>query len=147
MLGGGYGAIAGAVVGGATSLVGGAMDLENLQKRQQEARNYAIDNYSLSLGNIRALPYSITKTSALTFNNKLFVFVEIYECSEEEKEAYYLKLRYNGMSVRKIGNILGYMSQDNSNYFRGRVIRIEDLSEDNHYFEAINEELMKGVFI
>ena len=147
MLGGGYGAIAGAVLGGTTSLVGGVMDLENLQKRQQEARNYAIDNYSLSLGNIRALPYSITKTSALTFNNKLFVFVEIYECSEEEKEAYYLKLRYNGMSVRKIGNILGYMSQDNSNYFRGRVIRIEDISEDNHYFEAINEELMKGVFI
>lgn len=147
MVGGGYGAVAGAVVGGITSGIGGAMDLANLQKRQQEARNYAIDNYNLSLGNIRALPYSITKTSALTYNNKLFVFVEIYECSDEEKEAYYEKLKYNGMSVRKISNINNFISQDNSNYFRGRLIRNESISEDNHYFEILNEEMMKGVYI
>lgn len=147
MVGAGYGAIAGAVVGGVASGIGGAMDLANLQKRQQEARNYAIDNYNLSLGNIRALPYSITKTSALTYNNKLFVFVEIYECSDEEKEAYYEKLKYNGMSVRKISNINNFISQDNSNYFRGRLIRNESISEDNHYFEILNEEMMKGVFI
>lgn len=142
-----YGAIAGAVIGGVASGVGGALDIQNLEKRQQEARSYAIDNYRLNLGNVQALPYSITKTSALTYNNKLFPFVEIYECSEEEKEAYYLKLKYNGMTVGKIGFIDNYRSLDNSNYFRARVIRINRISEDNHFYEIINEELMKGVYI
>ena len=147
MVGGPYGAIAGAVIGGVTSGIGGVMDLLNLEKRQQETRNYAIDNYNLQLGNIQALPYSITKTSALTFNNKLFPFIEIYECSEIEKEAYYLKLRYNGMTVSKIDVMKYYTSDSNANYFRAKLIRIETISEDNHYVEAINEELMKGVFI
>ena len=149
MVGGGYGAIAGAVIGGGASAVGGAMDIANLEKRQQEARNYAIDNFNLQLGNVRALPNSITKTSALTYNNKLFPFIEIYQCSEEEKEAYYLKLKYNGMTVSKIDVIQNFKSDDdsNSNYFRARLIRITNISEDNHYVETINEELMKGVFI
>ena len=147
MVGGGYGAVAGAVIGGVASGVGGGLDLANLERRQQEARNYAIDNYNLQLGNIRALPNSITKTSALTYNNKLFPFVEIYECSEIEKEAYFTKIKYNGMSVRIIDKIKGYLSSDASQYFRGRLIRMTNISEDNHYVETINEELMKGVYI
>ena len=147
MVGGGYGAIAGAVIGGVASGAGGVLDIQNLEKRQQEARNYAIDNYNLQLGNIRALPNSITKTSALTLNNKLFPFVEIYECSDIEKEAYFKKILYNGMSVRVIGNIREYYSGEASQYFRGRLIRVTDISEDNHYVETINDELMKGVYI
>ena len=142
-----YGAIAGAVVGGFTSGIGGVLDIENLQKRQDEARSYAVDNYNLQLGNIRALPNSITKTSALTYNNKLFPFVEIYECSDVEREAYFKKIKYNGMSVRIIDEITNYLSEDSSNYFRGRLIRMTNISEDNHYVETINEELMKGVYI
>ena len=142
-----YGAIAGAAIGGVASGLGGAMDIQNLQKRQFEAKSYAIDNYNYSLGNIKALPYSITKTSALTYNNKLFPFIEIYECSEVEKEAYYLKLKYNGMTVSKIDTIQPYRSFENANYFRAKLIRADAISEDNHYVETINEELMKGVFI
>lgn len=146
-MGGGAGAIAGAVVGGLVSGVGGALDIANLNKRQQEARNYAIDNYNLQLGNVRALPYSITKTSPITYNNKLFPFVEIYECTDVEKEAYYKKIKYNGMSVRIIDVMNNYISSNNQNYFRGKLIRVTEISEDNHYVEIINEELMKGVYI
>ena len=142
-----YGAIAGAVIGGVASGVGGALDISNLKKRQEEARDYAFDNYNYSLGNIKALPYSITRTSALTYNNKKVPFIEIYECTEVEKEAYYLKLKYNGMTVSKIDTIESYKSSDNSNYFRAKLIRLVNISEDNHYVETINEELMKGVFI
>lgn len=151
IVGGGWGALAGAVIGAGTSAAGGAMDLANLQKRQQEARSYAIDNYNLQLGNVRALPYSITKTSALTFNNKFFPFIEIYECSEEEKEAYYNKLYWNGMTIGIIDRIEKYMSNYYSNYFRGKLIALhgEEGSNavENRIIEAINYELMKGVFI
>ena len=142
-----YGAIAGAVVGGVASGIGGAMDIANLEKRQQEQRSYAIDNYNLQLGNVRALPYSITKTSALTFNNKLFPFVEIYDCTEVERLAYYEKLWFNGMTIGIIDKMEGYLTYDARYYFRAKLIRFVDISEDNHYLEAVNEELLKGVFI
>ena len=142
-----YGALAGAAIGGFASGAGGLMDIQNLEKRQTEQRNFAIDNYNLQLGTVRALPNSITKTSALTFNNKLFLFYEVYECSEEEKQAYYSKIKYNGMTVGKIDTMQNYISADNSNYFRAKLIRLLDISEDNHYVETINEELLKGVFI
>ena len=147
MAGGPYGAIAGAVIGGGLSAVGGVLDYMNLEKRQQEMRNFAIDNYNLNLGNVRALPYSITRTSAYTYNNKLFPFVEIYSCTEIEEQAYYRKLEFNGMTIGIIDTISFYRSGDNSNYFRAKLIRTNDVSEDTHYVQAINEELLKGVFI
>lgn len=151
IVGGGWGALAGAVIGAGTSAVGGAMDLANLQKRQQETRSYAIDNYNLQLGNVQALPYSITKTSALTLNNKLFPFVEIYECSDEERLAYYDKIYWNGMTIGIIDRIEKYQSGSWANYFRGKLIALygEEGSNavENRIIEAINMELMKGVFI
>ena len=51
------------------------------------------------------------------------------------------------MSVRIIDTMLNYKSDDASQYFRGRLIRMTNISEDNHYVETINEELMKGVYI
>ena len=151
IVGGGWGALAGAVIGAGTSAIGGALDLANLQKRQQEARSYAIDNYNLQLGNVRALPYSITKTSALTYNNKLFPFIEIYTCSEEEEWAYYLKLWWNGMTIGKIDYLPNYVSGNWANYFRGKLVALygEEGSNavENRIIEAINDELMKGVFI
>ena len=151
IVGGGWGALAGAVIGAGSSAVGGALDLMNLQKRQEETRSFAIDNYNLQLGNIRALPYSITKTSALTYNNKLFPFVEIYECSDVEREAYYNKLTWNGFTIGIIDTIRNYMSGSWANYFRGKLIALygEEGSNavENRIIEAINIEFMKGVFI
>ena len=147
MVGGGWGALAGGILGTGVSAIGGVMDVEHLKARQREAKSYAMDNFNLSLGNIRALPYSITKTDALTYNNKLFPFVEIYECSEVEKQAYYNKIKYNGMSVRIIDQIDKYYSGSASQFFRGRLIRSDAIAEDSHYLQAVNAELMEGVFI
>ena len=142
-----FGGFAGALAGGGLSAIGGVLDIANLEKRQKEARSYAIDNYNLNLGNIKALPYSITKTSALTYNNKLFPFVEIYDCTDAEKEAYVNKIRWNGMTIGVVGKMRDYVSLDNSNYFRGKLIRLDTIAEDNHFLNAINEELLKGVYI
>ena len=150
-LGGGWGALAGGILGGAASLTGGALDIANLQKRQSEARSFAIDNYNLHLGNVRALPYSITKTSALTYNNKIFPFIEFYSCSDVEEWAYYMKLWWNGMSIGVIDHLPKYESGNYANYFRGKLVALygEEGSNavENRIVEAINMEFMKGVFI
>ena len=144
-MGGGYGAAAGAIIGAGTSLGAGIADYANLERRQRENRSFAIDNFNLQLGNIRALPNSITKTSALTANNKLFPFVEIYECTDVEKVAYYNKLKYDGMTVGIIDNISNYIGYNEM--FKGQLIRNVNVMEDNHVLEELNKELMKGAYI
>ena len=83
--GGPYGAAAGAVVGGALSGIGGVLDYSNLTARQRENRQFAIDNFRYQLGNIQALPYNLNKVNPFTLNNKIFPFIEIYSCTDEER--------------------------------------------------------------
>lgn len=142
-----YAAAAGAVIGGTTAMVGGAMDLANLQMRQQEAKSFAIDNYNYSLQNIRALPASITKTSPITNNNKLFPFVEYYTCTDVEKAAFKNKIKYDGMSVGVIDTLENWVSGEAENYVKGHLIRLDTISEDNHLLEELNLELSKGVYL
>ncbi len=147
MVGGVPGAIIGGVAGAGASLAGGIVDYQNIEKRVAETKDFALDNFNLSLQNIKALPYSITRTNALTANNKLFPFVEIYECTETEKEAYFNKLKYDGMSVGVIGKMSDYETSERNAYFKGKLIRSETIKADSHVLNAIYIELMKGVYI
>lgn len=147
MVGGGYGAIAGAVVGLGTSMAGGIADVVNLEKRQKEAKSFAIDNYNYSLQNIHALSYSLTKCTALTYNNKLYPFVEKWTCTPEEREALIRKLQYDGMTVNKIGKIQDYTGNDI--LVRGEIIRFNgtELKSDAHMANEIFVEIKKGVYL
>lgn len=144
MAGGGYGAIAGAIIGGVSSTVGGALDLVNLDKRQREEKSFAVDMYNYSLQNVHALSYSLTRCTALTYNNKLFPFVEKWTCTPEEKDALLEKLHYDGMTVNRIGKIQDYIGNDTM--VRGEIIRI-DLNSDNHMANEIYNEIRKGVYL
>lgn len=70
-IGGVYGAIAGAVGGAIGGGVTGALDYANTIKMMEENRQYAIDMYGYNLQNIQAIPTSLTKTSALTYNTRV----------------------------------------------------------------------------
>lgn len=146
MVGGGYGAIAGAVIGFGSSAAGGVIDTLNLEKKIKENRSFAIDMYNFNLQNIKALPYTMTRCTALTFNNKLFPFVETYTCTDEEKEAFVMKLKYDGMTVNRIGKIEDYTDLS-GNMVRGQVIRLEGLKEDAHMANEIYDEIKKGVYL
>ena len=146
-----YGAIAGAVVGTALGAAGGVMDLINLDKKINENRNYAIDMYNFNLQNIKALPYSMTRCTALTFNNKLFPFVEKYTCTNEEKDAYVNKLKYDGMTVDRIGKVQDFTDLSGK-MVRGEIIRLDEsnahpFKEDAHMATEIYNEIKKGVYL
>lgn len=146
MVGGGYGAIAGAAVGLVAGAAGGVMDMVNLDKKINENRSYAVDMYNFSLQNIKALPYSMTRCTALTYNNKLFPFIETYSCTDEEKEAFVYKLKYDGMTVNKIGKIQEYTDLA-GNMLKAELIRFEGLNEDAHMASEIYNEIKKGVYL
>lgn len=147
-VGGPVGAAVGAGAGLLTSGAGYAMDIDFMGQRHKEAKDYAIDKFNYQLGNIKALPYTLTKVSAFNINSKIWPFLEFYTCTEEEKEALRSKIKYESMTVMRIGLLGDYFSTDSERrYLKAELIRNETIAEDTHIFEAIYAELLKGVYI
>lgn len=148
MIGGGYGAIAGAIVGAGASAVGYGADISIMARQHQEARSIAIDKFNYQLGNIKALPYTLTKVGSFDISSKIFPVLEYYTCSEEEKQALRNKIKYESMTIMAIG-LFGdyYQAFEEPTYFKGELIRCDDIADDSHILNEIYAELLKGVYI
>lgn len=145
--------VAGAVVGGALSLAGGLADISANEKLRNEALDYTKDMFGYQLGNIQALPQTISKISAFNANNKIFPVLEYYTCSREERKAFINKLAYNGMTVMAIGAISDYIGNFwewggivSQGYIKGKLIRLEGLMDEYHLLKNIADEIYKGVY-
>lgn len=148
MTGGVGGAIAGGIAGAAASAGAGAADVILADKLREETLDYTRDMYGYNLGNIQALPTSISKTSAFTYNNKIFPILEYYTCTEEERQAFKDKIKYNGMTVMRIGKIIDYLfkTSEERQYIKARLIRLEEVGDDYHMLRSIDEELNRGMY-
>ena len=144
--GGPGGAIAGGLVGAGVSGIAGWRDYKLSEQLRQEAIDYRRDQFEYQLGNIKAIPYSISKTSAFTYNNKIFPVLEYYTCTQEEKQALTDKIYYNGMTVMRIGTIAQFLRSEPS-YIKGKLIRFEGTDNNFHVVNEIANEINKGVFI
>lgn len=151
MSAGPYGALAGGIAGSAIgaggSAAGMALDVGFMAARQREEKQLSIDKFNYQLGNVKALPYTLTKIGAFDINSKIWPFLEYYTCTPEEKEALRNKIVYESMTVMRIGTLREFLNPSERHYFKGELIRNEKIAEDNHIFEAIYSELMKGVYI
>lgn len=139
---GGVGGMAVGLIGSATT---GALDYTINETLRNEAIDYTIDQFGYTLGNIQAMPNSLMKTSALTYNNKLFPILEYYTCTDKEKQALRNKLKYNGMTVMTVGTIAEYNNYDIS-YIQAQLIRLEGVHEDFHLINEIANEINKGAY-
>ena len=141
-----YAAAAGAVVGAASSALGGARDLYLNEQLRNEALDYSKDMYAYNLGNIQALPQTLSKVSSFNANNKIFPVLEYYTATDIEKEALRNKIKYNGMTVMRIGTLNNFTSNEES-YVKGKLIRIENTIEDYHIVNELGREVNLGFFI
>lgn len=148
LAGGIYGAAAGAIIGGAASTVGAVMDIYNNRQLRADARSSALDMFNYNIGNVKALPNTLTKVSTFNINNKIFPFYEIYEATSEEIGALRLRLEYRGYNLGIVGTLSDYCVKDK--YFKGKLIRLEAVHDstlgDSHFLECINSELMSGIY-
>lgn len=143
-----YVAAAGAIIGGISTSIAAGMDYTNTLKRMEENRDYAIDMYNFNLQNIQAIPTSLTKTSALVYNTRIFPFVEYYTCTDIEKQALKDKLKYNGMTIMAISTLSNYVGIGTEpHFYKGKIIRLEDITSDSHVAYVIYDELNKGVYL
>ena len=140
------GGVAGAIAGGLTSLIGAGADYAIQKTLQNEALDYKKDMFGYQLGNIKAMPSSLSKTSAINADNKIFPIIEYYTCTEQEKQALKDKIKYNGMTVGRIGKIASYIQPDYS-YIKAQLIRLDGITHDTNYLNEIANEINKGVFI
>ena len=147
MTGGAAGAVIGGVLGTGASLAGGIADLNMQSGLHNEALDFARDNFGFQLGNIKALPNTLNKVSSIVANSKLFPFVEYYTCTKEEREAFDNKIKYNGMTIGRIGKIEDFLNPaDIQTYVKGQLIRLEG-KYDTHEINEIANEFMKGWYI
>lgn len=112
-----------------------------------ENRNYAKDKFNLQIGNIKALPYSLSKVTAITANYKKWPFIEYYTCTDEEKEAFYKKLKYDGMTVGVIDTPIHYVYDGRKVFIKAEVIKAELEGNDYVYTSAVIDELKRGFYI
>lgn len=141
------GAVIGGTLGAGASIAGGIADVYLGDKLRAEALDMTKDMFGYNLGNIQALPYTLTKVSAYNNNNKFFPFVERYSATEKEKDAFRDKLTYDGMTTMVIGTIAEYKQADPS-YIKGRLIRLlNSQTLDFHGLSELANEIYKGVFI
>lgn len=148
-----YVAAATGIAGGMASLGAGIADVSMNEALRAEALDYARDMYEYNIQNIQALPTTLSKVSSINPNNKLYPVLEYYTATETEKEALRNKIRYNGMTIERIGTLNDFVNGidvDDANerhYYKGKLIRVEDLADDYHVINALSGELNKGVFI
>ena len=157
IIGGASGAAAGAQIGGVNGMaigagigtVGGAitsaLDFRNNLRMMEENKKFATDMYTYNLQNIQAIPTSLTKTSALTYNTRVWPFIEYYTCTDVEKNALADKIKYNGMTIMKIGKLTDYLLGEDK-FYKGQLIRLNSKG-DSHMAYEIYTELNKGVYL
>lgn len=138
------------IISGSTATASGVANLTTGivqgNKKHNEQRSFKTDMFNYELGNVQAIPNALAKNTAFTFNNKLFPFVEFYSCTDVEKEAIKEKIKYNSMTVMKVGTIGQYMNYTEQ-FIKGQVIRLPDVIDDAHIANEIYNEINKGVFI
>ena len=144
--GGMPGAVGGAIAGAVGGLATSALDYKNTIKMMEENRQYSIDMYGYNLQNIQAVPTSLTKTSALTYNTRVWPFIEYYTCTDAERAALKDKIKYNGMTIMKVGQLNNYLLGEDK-FYKGQLIRLPDVRIDGHMAFEIYNELNKGVYL
>lgn len=148
IVGGGWGA----AIGGTLGLAAGIGDVAISEGKYQANKAYKKDIFNLQLDNVKALPYSLSKTTAFTANNKIFPIVEYYTASYEEKDIFAETIAATGMTCNSLGQIANYITNSWSynnikdrGYIEADIIYI-DIEDDTHLANAISEELQKGVY-
>ena len=140
-----FGALAGGVIGAGANAVALGLDMKMMEKRFNESKSYATDQFNYSLQNIKARPDSLSKVGAIDNIFKIFPVLERYSATEEEQEAFRKKIEYNGMTAMFISTINQLGGIQKGRWIQGQLIRI-DSSVSNKIVSDIAEELKKGVF-
>lgn len=130
--------------------IGGAMDVhyKEMLRNDQVDKTKTLFNYNLQ--NIQALANTVSKSNPYNIDNKYVPYLEIYTCSDVEREAFKLKMKYDGMTIMRTGTLryfLNYKDEVEESYIKGAIIRFPNLSEDYDYAKELSNEVGQGFYL
>lgn len=142
----------GAGAAGAASLGAGLTDMVLMNRKFAEQASMTRDNFMYSMGNIAARPDTIASVGSFTNSNKLVPYIEVYDCTDIEKDAFREFLKYNGMSFNRISTIqdaLAYRGNDTNPFLvQGRTMRTSThIYGDSHAIQELVNTLSGGIYI
>lgn len=141
------GMIAGGIIAGIASGAAGTVDVIAKRQLRDEQLELYKDTFKLNIGNIKAMPDTLTKVTALNPDNLIFPQIEYYTATPIEKEAIRQSIIYRGCDVGYISTINNFIRQDET-FISAQIIRFPDtFVEDYHFLAEINNELSIGVYI
>lgn len=149
-VGGPVGAVAGGIAGTIASAGVGLADIYISEQLYKENKQYTIDQFNMNLENIQAQPNTATAIGALNPNNKVFPQLTFYSCSPIEKDAFLLKMKWDGMTIGVLTNkISDYVNTNDKTYFKGRLVYmpLEKINIESHELAELANELAKGILI
>ncbi len=132
----------GAGIAGTASHGASLADAVIMNKKFAEETSMTRDNFMYSTGNIAARPDTIASVGSFTNSNKLFPYIEVYDCTDIEKDAFREFLKYNGMMVGRIATVSEFAG--NSHFVKGSIIKMPLVKSDSHAADAIYSEVMRG---
>ena len=147
VIGGGVGGVVGGVVGGTASIAGGAMDIYANKQLRADQREAAIQQHNWQLGNIQALPYSLSK--ATNFNNEQpkVPYLEIYDATDTELNNFDVFLSLKSYTINRYGKFSDYVKPTGRTWLQGTFVRLNGVNDDSHYLAAVADEVAQGFYI
>lgn len=157
-VGGGLLGLAGAAgsIGGGVASINAQEEIadRNLQTAKQsqalndtlraEAIDYKKDIWYLTNQAIEARPSTIAANTEYSHINNSKAYIEVYDCSEVEKDYLRKYLKYHGMKIDQIGLLKNYLIED-GDYIEATPLFLEGLMPV--ISNAINAELSAGMYV
>lgn len=132
-------------------VIGGSKDID----MQRELNNVALSkmrtDFNFQMDNIKSMPHTIKKLTAINGDTRIFPFIEVYTAHPDEEESFDWKMKYTGMTIMTTGKIWDYLKLNEETFIQADLIRL-DLSRseetaDNHIAVEIAAELEKGIYL
>ena len=147
LVGGGVGAAIGAGVGAIASGVGAGFDAHYNKQLRADQRGAMIDQFNMQLGNIKAMPNTVTKLGSVLADQPLVPYLEIYDCTDKEKNNFdnYLSLR--SYTINRYGKLYDYVKATGRTFLKGIIVKLSGVNDDSHYIAAIADEVNQGFYV
>lgn len=141
------GGVGGAIGLGVASAAGGVTDIIANKQLRADQRGAMIDQFNMQLGNIKAMPNTVTKLGSVLADQPLVPYLEIYDCTDKEKNNFdnYLSLR--SYAINRYGKLYDYVKATGRTFLKGIIVRLTGVSDDSHYVAAIADEVNQGFYI
>lgn len=138
-------------IGSILRVIGGNKDIEMTRELNNVALSKMQTDFNYQMDNVKSMPHTIKKMTAINGDTRIFPFIEIYGAKDKEVQSFELKMQYTGYTIMTTGFIYSFLKEEGETFIQADLIRL-DLSRseetaDNHIAVEIASELSKGVYL